>query len=68
MASKLSESSDEESAEKKAKIDEDCYYVYAFKRLDCNDLYFGHGTTKSSQCREFAAIYPDKNRDKEAVS
>jgi hypothetical protein len=40
---------EDESAEKKAKIEDD-YYVYLFKDFSGEDIYFGHETIKSPKC------------------
>lgn len=57
--------------EKKLKLedeeDQGNYYVYAFKDSQINDLYFGHGTVKSRNSREWQAINPSEKTDKDAV-
>jgi hypothetical protein len=62
----------DEPAEKRQKVDESddeaCYYVYIFNNSEGKDLYFGHETVKSTQCREWAALSPSEREDKPGVS
>ncbi|KAI6176606.1 Palmitoyltransferase [Aphelenchoides bicaudatus] len=46
--------------------EDNCHFVYTFEDIDQDDLYFGHGTTKSPKCREFFALYPQKHDDRPA--